>query len=80
MREAGFTGPTRIEVVRGEVVTRFSDEIVSAVFSLSSSVPHLFGDRLGDFENELRGLLKASSPDGMFAERVREIALVIWRP
>jgi SAM-dependent methyltransferase len=80
MREAGFTGPTRLEVVRGEVVTRGSDEIVSAVFSLSSSVPHLFGDRLGDFENELRGLLKASSPDGVFAERTREIALVIWRP
>jgi hypothetical protein len=80
MREAGFIGPIRIEAARGEVVTRSADEIVSAVFSLSSSVPHLFGARLAAFENDLRGLVNASSPDGLFAERTREIALVIWRP
>jgi SAM-dependent methyltransferase len=79
MREAGFRGPQRVEVTRGEVATRTTDEVVSAVFSLSSSAPHLFGDRLGAFERDLRRLLGDTSPGGLFAERLREIALVIWR-
>jgi SAM-dependent methyltransferase len=80
MRRAGFTGPERIDVERGEVVERSLDEIVSAVFSLSGSAPHLFGASLGEFEDDLRHLLAASSPDGMFSERTREIGVVIWRP
>jgi hypothetical protein len=79
MRRAGFTGPKRIEVERGEVVDRSLDEVVSAVFSLSGSAPHLFRDRLGAFEDDLRQFLRASSPSGWFSERVREIAVVIWR-
>jgi SAM-dependent methyltransferase len=79
MRAAGYRGPQRIEVTRGEVVTRAADEIVSAVFSLSGSAPHLFGDRLDDFDRDLRQLLGDTSPTGTFAERLREIELVIWR-
>jgi hypothetical protein len=33
-----------------------------------------------EFEDDLRDLLKAASPDGRFSERTREIAVVIWRP
>ena len=80
MRRAGFTGPRRIMVERGEVVNRDLDEVVSAVFSLSSSAPHLFGDRLEAFEDDLRQLLQAPSQHGRFSERTREIDLVIWRP
>jgi hypothetical protein len=50
------------------------------VFSLSSAAPHLFGDRLTSFEADLRDLLHRYAPDGMFAERSREIALDLWRP
>jgi hypothetical protein len=56
------------------------DEVVSSVFSLSSAAPHLFGDRLGEFERELRELLDAAALDGRFGERMREIALMVWRP
>lgn len=80
MRQAGFTGPTRIEVDGGLVVDRGIDEIVSAVFSLSSSAPHLFADQLPTFEADLRRLLSEASPSGRFAERRREIAVVVWRP
>jgi hypothetical protein len=80
MRAAGYAGPTRIDVGGGEVVTRTADDLVAAVFSLSSSTPHLFGDRLAAFERDLRGLLSATSPAGVFAERRRETALVIWYP
>jgi SAM-dependent methyltransferase len=80
MRQAGFAGPTRIEVDGGLVVERGIDEIVSAVFSLSSSAPHLFADRLSNFEADLRRRLWEASSSGRFAERRREIAVVVWRP
>ncbi|MEV7330608.1 class I SAM-dependent methyltransferase [Micromonospora sp. NPDC093244] len=80
MREAGFTGPTRITVEQGMVVERSVDEVASAVFSLSSSAPHLFADRLPAFDADLRGLLTAAADDCRFAERRRDIEVVIWRP
>jgi len=80
MRRAGFTGPKVVEVRRAEVFTRSVDDIVAAVFSLSGSAPHLFGKRLAAFEDDLRRLLRTSSADGLFAERARDIAALIWRP
>ncbi|MGI5524439.1 class I SAM-dependent methyltransferase [Micromonospora sp. CA-259024] len=80
MRDAGFTGPTRIEVGGGMVEERTVDEITSAVFSLSSSAPHLFADQLPAFEADLRHVLSGAARDGRFAERRREIVVVIWRP
>jgi len=59
---------------------RSVDEIVDATFSLSSSTPHLFGARRTDFEAELRALLEAEADDGLFCERVRDIAFDVWRP
>jgi SAM-dependent methyltransferase len=80
MRRAGYTGPDRIEVGGGRVVDRSVDELVSAVFSLSGSAPHLFGAGLPEFEADLRRLLTKASDGGRFSERTREIAVVIWRP
>lgn len=78
-RAAGFTGPRRIEVA-GRVVTRVADDLVAAVFSLSSSAPHLFGDHRAEFEAELRQILHSASPCGMFSEQTREIVIDIWQP
>ncbi|MDT7800292.1 MAG: hypothetical protein QOI78_3725 [Actinomycetota bacterium] len=78
-RAAGFRGPRRLEVP-GPVVTRDVDDVVAAVFSLSGSAPHLFGNRRERFETELRELLHEASPDGTFSERLREIAVDVWRP
>jgi SAM-dependent methyltransferase len=78
MVAAGFGGPTRLEVGGGRVLDRSEDEVVASVFSRSSSAPHLFGERLQDFEAELRGLLRGAAPDGRFSERARENRLVIW--
>ncbi|WP_422737348.1 class I SAM-dependent methyltransferase [Micromonospora sp. WMMD729] len=80
MRHAGYAGPHRITVGQGNVVERSVDEVTSAVFSLSSSAPHLFGDRLPAFEADLRELLTSAARDGLFAERPRDIEIVIWRP
>ncbi|MCG5440308.1 class I SAM-dependent methyltransferase [Micromonospora foliorum] len=80
MRAAGFTGPTRITVEQGMVVERTVNEVTSAVFSLSSAAPHLFADRLPDFEADLRQLLTTAARNGRFAERRRDIDVAIWRP
>lgn len=76
---AGFSGPDRFEVPLG-VVTRSVDDLVAGVFSLSSSTPHLFGERVAAFESELRALLREASPQGRFSEQMRPVAVDIWRP
>jgi len=60
------------------VHVRTEDDVVASVFSVSSAAPHLFGDRLGEFESKLRRLLRRESPAGRFSERAGEIALRIW--
>ena len=74
---AGFTGPTQIEVP-GWVADRDAEQVVGSVFSMSYAAPHLFGDRVGQFEDELRTMLKLASPTGQFSEQVREIAVDLW--
>jgi len=80
LARAGYAGPERIALDEGRTVERSEDEVVAAVLSLSSSAPHHFGDRLGDFEADLRALLREAAPDGRFAERMRGVEIVIWRP
>ena len=75
---AGFTGPHRIEVPAWRV-DRGETEIAASVYSLSSSAPHLFGDRLASFDSDLRELLATSSDHGMFSEQMRGIAVDFWR-
>ena len=74
MRAAGYRGPRRLQVERGEPVERTADDVVAAVFSLSSSAPHLFGDRLAEFEADLRSVLAEASPGGRFTERAQDVA------
>jgi SAM-dependent methyltransferase len=80
MRREGFTGPTRITMPGGRIALRDADDVVAAVFSLSSSAPHLFADRLPRFEADLRRILHAASPSGRFSERTEDTDLVLWRP
>jgi SAM-dependent methyltransferase len=77
-RQAGFSGPRTLEVAAARVLTRTEDEVVAAVFSLSSAAPHLFGAAVGDFERDLRSLLRRVAPDGVFSERPRDITVDIW--
>jgi SAM-dependent methyltransferase len=77
-RAAGFTGPQRLEV-SGWVVERTAEEIAASVYSLSGSAPHLFANRLGDFDTELQHLLAVASPDGRFSEQIGSVGLDIWR-
>ena len=76
---AGLAGPTLLDVSAGQVFERDEDDVVASVFSLSSAAPHLFGERLDEFEADLRALLRRAKPDGRYHERAREIGLRIWR-
>lgn len=76
---AGF-GPMEVVSVGGrEVLLRTVDDLVAAEFSNSASAPHLFGERLPAFEQELRALLAEASPSGLFAEHTDDVELRIWR-
>jgi SAM-dependent methyltransferase len=77
-RAAGFEGPRRHEVP-GLVVERTVEQVAAAVYSLSYSAPHLFGHRIGAFDEQLRTLLTDASDGGRFSERMRPITLSIWR-
>jgi hypothetical protein len=78
MAAAGYAGPRRIAVARGELFERSEDQVVASVYSLSWAAPHLFGQRQAEFEHDLRRLLRTTSPGGRFSEQARDIELVIW--
>jgi len=77
-RAAGFELAEQLEVP-GWPVDRTAEEVMAAVYSLSGSAPHLFGDRLQSFDAELRQLLNDASPDGRFSEQMRPVGMDIWR-
>jgi hypothetical protein len=79
-RAAGFDGPEVVPVPGWGLVERTADDVVALVLSMSSSAPHLFGDRLPAFETELRALLAEASPAGRFSVRLRDNVLNIYRP
>lgn len=78
-RAAGFAGPELVVVPDGRTITRSADDLVAETFSLSSTAPHLFGDRQPQFETDLRQVLAEASPDGVFAVRLPDNELKIWR-
>jgi SAM-dependent methyltransferase len=76
---AGFAGPERLTLPAGAPRLRSEDDVVAWVWSLSGSAPHLFGERRGAFEAELRAALWAASPTGIFAETLPDTDARIWR-
>ncbi|GAA1029168.1 class I SAM-dependent methyltransferase [Virgisporangium ochraceum] len=79
LARAGFPTLDRHVVPAGHAVERSADDVVAWVFSMSSSAPHLFADRLDTFERDLRGVLRTASPAGRFAEVVPPTEMRIWR-
>ena len=47
-------------------LVRDSESVLSGYLSMSYSAPHLFGDRVEEFAGEVRELLSARSPQGLF--------------
>jgi hypothetical protein len=76
---AGFRGPERLVIPAFEPFIRSTDDVIAWVYSLSGSAPHLFGERLPEFEDELRALLATASPEGRFADQPLDTEVFIWR-
>jgi hypothetical protein len=53
--------------------------VVSGYFSMSYAAPHLFGDRAGEFADEVRELLRARSPEGVFWDWPGDTEVMIAR-
>lgn len=78
-RQAGFLPAETVTVPDQRVVEQAIDDVVAKVFSTSSTAPHLFGDRLEDYERDLREILAQVSPSGRFSVRLPDNLLRIWR-
>lgn len=78
-REAGFALSNRVLILVTEPLVRDIDDFVAWVFSRSDSAPHLFGDRLSEFEADLRQILNHASPNGQFADPPSDTEVFIWR-
>jgi SAM-dependent methyltransferase len=61
-----FGAPDSLFVPGIPDLVRDIESVLSGYFSFSSSAPHLFGDRAEDFAREVRELLAARSPEGVF--------------
>jgi SAM-dependent methyltransferase len=80
-REAGFHGPEVVVAPDGRDLARTIDDVVAEVFSMSSTAPHLFGERRPQFESDLRDVLDAAAGSrGQFGVRLPDNELKIWRP
>jgi len=60
-------------------LVRESESVLSGYFSLSSSAPHVFGDRREDFAREVRELLASRSSKGLFWDWPGETEVVLAR-
>jgi SAM-dependent methyltransferase len=79
LARAGFDEPEIVPAGGREVIVRTADDLVAAQFSNSGSAPHLFGDRLPQFEADLRAILAEASPSGLFAEQTGDTEIRVWR-
>jgi hypothetical protein len=60
-------------------LVRDADSVVSGYLSMSTSAPHLFGERLAAFVGDAHGLLDERSPSGLFWDWPGDTAIVLAR-
>jgi SAM-dependent methyltransferase len=60
-------------------LVRSSESVLSGYLSMSSSAPHLFGDRVDDFAREVRDLLRSRSPEGIFWDWPGDTEIILAR-
>jgi len=77
---AGFAPEELVVVPDDRVLERSVDDVVAWVLSTSSTAPHLFGERLDAFVDDLRALLFDASPAGRFTVPLSDNRLRIRRP
>jgi SAM-dependent methyltransferase len=74
-----FGAPESIFVPGIPDLLRDSESVLSGYFSFSFAAPHLFGDRVEDFARDVRELLAARSPDGVFWDWPGDTEVILAR-
>ena len=74
-----FGAPRQLFVPGIPDLLRDSESVLSGYFSFATSAPHLFGTRVDDFAAEVRALLAARSPEGMFWDWPGDTEVVMAR-
>jgi SAM-dependent methyltransferase len=74
-----FGAPQSIVVAGIPDLLRDSESVLSGYFSMSSSAPHLFGDRAEAFAGEVRELLASRSSEGVFWDWPGDTEVVLAR-
>jgi hypothetical protein len=74
-----FGSPCTIFVRGIPHLLRDSERVLCGYFSFSWSAPHLFGDRIDDFANEVRELLRSRSAQGVFWDWPGDTEVVLAR-
>jgi SAM-dependent methyltransferase len=79
LERSPFGAPQSLFVPGVPDMLRDSDSVLSGYLSMSSSAPHLFGDRLEDFARDVRALLASRSPEGIFWDWPGDTEVVLGR-
>jgi hypothetical protein len=77
LRRTRFGEPRRVFAPGRPDVVRDIDSVVDGLLSMSTSAPHLFGDRLEAFEQDARTLLRAHSASGLFWDWPGDTEIVV---
>jgi len=79
LRRTRFGAPRSVFAPGIPDLLRDSESVLSGYLSMSSSAPHLFGDRVEDFAGEVRELLTVRSPEGIFWDWPGDTEVVLAR-
>lgn len=74
-----FGDPQSIFVPGIPDLVRDTESVLAGYFSFSYAAPHLFGDRVEDFAAEVRELLAARSPEGVFWDWPGDTEVILAR-
>ncbi len=78
IESVGFGKERAVRLPGGESVVRTVEDVIAWVLSRSDSAPHLFGDRLPQFQQDLSHLLRQAARGDAFRERQPDTVLRIW--
>ena len=79
LAETRFGSPTVLFAPGPADLVRDSQSVLSRYFSMTTSAPHLFGDRLEQFAQEARDLLHKRSPAGLFWDWPGDTEIILAR-
>ena len=79
MQAAGLRGVSTVRAAGGEPVTSTVDDLIARCLSRSNGAPYRQGRPFAQFSTAVSSLLQAASPNGLFAEQLRDAQLDVWQ-